>query len=252
MTLGRPVQTLVLWDVDHTLIENGGVSKQNYAMAYKLLTGTDPTEQPQTDGRTDVTIMESLLEANGRSSGDFPWEEQERALIDAAKANRARLAESGHALPGAVACLSELAAAPGIIQSALTGNIIQNAAVKLSAFALDRWLDFEVGGFGSDARVRGMLVPIAQGKAAHKYGFSPLRDATVLIGDTKLDVEAGLTGGARVIAVATGVSSVDELKVAGADVVLADLQDVGAFMDALQRARELGPTSPRSHPALKG
>src|SRR5437660_466817 len=42
---------LVLWDVDHTLIENGGVSKEMYARAYELLTGESPSEQPETDGR---------------------------------------------------------------------------------------------------------------------------------------------------------------------------------------------------------
>jgi phosphoglycolate phosphatase len=43
---------LLLWDVDHTLIENGGVSKENYALAFEILTGRAPEAQPQTDGRT--------------------------------------------------------------------------------------------------------------------------------------------------------------------------------------------------------
>jgi hypothetical protein len=30
---------LVLWDVDHTLIENNGVNKETYAYAFELLTG---------------------------------------------------------------------------------------------------------------------------------------------------------------------------------------------------------------------
>ena len=29
---------LVLWDIDHTLIENHGVNKETYALAFKLLT----------------------------------------------------------------------------------------------------------------------------------------------------------------------------------------------------------------------
>ena len=30
---------LVLWDIDHTLIENHGVNKEIYALAFELLTG---------------------------------------------------------------------------------------------------------------------------------------------------------------------------------------------------------------------
>ena len=80
----------------------------------------------------------------------------------------------------------------------------------------------------------------------------PLRDPTVLIGDTVLDVEAGLVGGARVIAVATGVSSIDELRHSGADAVLPDLTDVDAFVDTLKEVIALGPTGPRAQVTAAG
>ncbi len=57
-------RTLVLWDVDHTLIENGGVSKDTYARAFELLIGNKPLVRPVTDGRTDFQIMRELLVAN--------------------------------------------------------------------------------------------------------------------------------------------------------------------------------------------
>lgn len=243
---------LILWDVDHTLIENSGVSKENYALAFELLTGRPPSVQPRTDGRTDVTIMESLFESNRMEAGAFTWERQAEALTEAAERNRARLAERGWALPGAVGCLSRLSAEPGVVQSVLTGNIEVNARVKLGAFGLDQWLDFSVGGFGAEHRVRGMLVPVAQRKAAAKYGFDPDKDVTVLVGDTYLDVEAGLIGGARVIAVATGVSSEAELAAAGADMVLPSLADVEAFMAALAEVRALGAVGPRAQLAEPG
>jgi phosphoglycolate phosphatase len=120
--------------------------------------------------------------------------------------------------------------------------------VKLGAFGLDQWLDFEVGGFGADHRERAMLVPAAQRRATGKYGLDPVRDVTVLVGDTPVDVHAGLGDGARVIAVATGLFGVDELAAAGADVVLADLVDVDAFVAAVQRVGELGATGARPIP----
>jgi phosphoglycolate phosphatase len=43
---------LLLWNVDHTLIENGGVSKENYALPFGILIGRAPEVQSQTDGRS--------------------------------------------------------------------------------------------------------------------------------------------------------------------------------------------------------
>jgi phosphoglycolate phosphatase len=85
---------------------------------------------------------------------------------------------------------------------------------------------------------------VAQARAAVR-GFDSVRDVTVLVGDTVLDVEAGLGGGARVIAVATGVSSPAELLEAGADAVLASLADVERFVETLHRVAALGLVGPR-------
>jgi hypothetical protein len=41
-------RVLVLWDIDHTLIENDGVSKATYALAAELLTGHLTTTPPVT------------------------------------------------------------------------------------------------------------------------------------------------------------------------------------------------------------
>ena len=236
---------LLLWDVDHTLIDNGGVSKENYALAFELLAGRGAEVQPQTEGRTDVAIMENLLKANGVDPAQYPPDVQWAALTEAGRRNVESLAERGHAMPGAARTLAQVAADPDVIQSALTGNIEPNARVKLETFGLDQWLDFAVGGFGTESRERADLVPVAQAKAAQKYGFSSAIGVTVLVGDTELDVEAGLVAGARVIGVATGICSVDELTAARADAVRPDLADVDAFLAVLDRVRRLGPTGPR-------
>jgi phosphoglycolate phosphatase-like HAD superfamily hydrolase len=60
----------------------------------------------------------------------------------------------------------------------------------------------------------------------------------VLVGDTPNDVLAGLEGGARVVAVATGSSDVQALKEAGAELVLEDLADTAAVVRALLGASE--------------
>lgn len=238
-------RSLVLWDVDHTLIENGGVSKLNYALAFELLTGARPRVQAATDGRTDVEIMENLWRDNDLWESLPTVEEREAALADAGGRNRPLLAERGHALPGAQDVLVRMSGMGDVISSVLTGNIPSNARVKLAAFGLDQFVDFEVGAFGNEHRVRAQLVPIAQAKAQHSRGFDPATMPTILIGDTVRDVNAGLGGGARVIAVATGVDSLDVLKGSGADAVLPSMADIDAFFEAFDLVRTLGPVGVR-------
>lgn len=232
----RPV--LVLWDVDHTLIENAGVSKEVYAETYRRYTGTLPTVRPQTDGRTDPQIMAELFEANGSV-----LEEEQRVslfanLTDVMDGLAEKLHEEGQALPGAAESLAALASLSNVIQSALTGNIQPNAVKKLDVFGLTRWLDLEVGGYGSDDIVRSHLVSVAQNRARQKYGHDFDRSSTVLLGDTIRDVEAGQNGGAFVVAVATGINTETELKDAGANVVLSNLEDVQAVTTAVLQVLE--------------
>jgi phosphoglycolate phosphatase len=59
----------------------------------------------------------------------------------------------------------------------------------------------------------------------------------VLVGDTPLDVAAGRSAGARVVGVATGPHSVDELVEARAEPVLSDLRDTEAVLEAVLGAR---------------
>ena len=117
------------------------------------------------------------------------------------------------------------------MQTLLTGNLAANAAMKLGAFGLDRWLDLEIGGYGSDPHdARSDLVTVARERAAAKFSRP---DDTVLVGDTPLDVRAAHEAGARVVAVASGPYGPAELEEAGADVVLADLSDAERAVAAL-------------------
>ncbi|WP_433521985.1 HAD family hydrolase [Nocardia pseudovaccinii] len=226
--------TLVLWDVDNTLIANGGVSKDAYAGAFELLTGMGVEHRPRTGGSTDALIMRDLAACHGVSLPeelDLIFDALERSLL----ARKDDLRERGHVLPGVREALDALAHVDGLVQSVLTGNIRPNAFTKLDAFGLaGSPLDWEIGVFGSDDRVRAKLVGVAQRRAARKYGASFARANTVLIGDTQSDVRAGLDGGAKVVAVASGSDSADVLADAGADVVLSSLADTAAFLTAIK------------------
>jgi phosphoglycolate phosphatase-like HAD superfamily hydrolase len=227
------VRTLVLWDIDHTLIENHGVNKEIYAYAFELLTGSPPEHPAVTEGRTEPEIIRYMLARHGiEPTAEYAARTPE-TLEAATSAMAAILRDRGHELPGAREALAALQATPGIIQSVLSGNIKPNAFTKLSAFQLDGYLDFDVGGYGSDDDVRDNIVGIARDRASAKYGVKLGKSRTVLIGDTPRDVQAGRNGGAHVVAVASGDHSVELLRAELADIVLPDLRDTRAVVEAV-------------------
>lgn len=242
---GADRQLLVLWDVDHTLIENGGVSKETYALAFELLTGRPARAPARTDGRTDLSIMEGLLAEHAYDPAAFPHERVRAKLTEAMHRNASRLAERGHMLPGVPDALAALAASGGVVQSVLTGNIMPNAAVKVRLLgSAATFLDLDVGAYGSDDIRRDKLVGVAQAKASAKYHhpFGPAN--TVLLGDTERDVAAGIEGGAWVIGIATGSLSQRELSAAGAHGTLPDLRDTSALLAKLASVTGLRPVTP--------
>lgn len=224
---------LVLWDIDHTLIENNGVNKEVYARTFELLTDRAAEYPAETEGRTEPEIMRNMFLRHGIEPTADHIRQMPVALEAATSAKAETLRQRGHELPGARNALAELQATPGVIQSVLSGNIRPNAQMKLSAFGLDSYIDFEVGGYGSDDEVRDNLVRIARERACAKYVVNLDKTTTILIGDTPRDVQAGRNGGAYVIGVASGSDSAEILRDEGADVVLPDLRDTRAILDAI-------------------
>lgn len=137
-------------------------------------------------------------------------------------------------MPDARETLAQLAADKSIYQTVLTGNLREVARIKLEVFELDGFLDLEAGAYGNDHQERVELVSIAQRRASERAGVEFGNDATVLIGDTPNDVAAGLAAGVRVIGMATGKTSVDELREAGATWVVGEVGVVPSLLTTRQ------------------
>jgi phosphoglycolate phosphatase len=224
---------LVLWDIDHTLIETSGVGSLVYAEAFAKVTGRPLERMPELAGRTEPVIFREALKINGVEPREDLYAqfaaEQARGCADHLDELRAR----GRALPGAPEALHQLSARNDVFQSVLTGNTRPASEIKLRAFDLDRYLDFDIGAYGTDDDIRAKLVAIARQRAEKAHGGDFGAGATVLIGDTPNDVAAAHGSGARVIAVATGKDSATALAEAGAPIVLADLTDTPAVLHAI-------------------
>lgn len=249
---------LVLWDVDGTLLNAGGVGTDLYNVVFLQLFGRSLGAFAPMAGRTDRAIILETLELAGVPEPRRHVDPFIAELTAQAPSVREAVAVRGHALPGAAAALEALAdigsgqgpdeprsAAPGVRvrQSVLTGNIRPVAEVKLSAVGLREPLDLCIGAYGDDHELRTELVQVARRRAAAVYGSSPEDfggTSTILIGDTPLDIEAALAAGARAVGVATGHSQAADLLAAGAHAVLPDLTDTQQVLRALLAARDAG------------
>ena len=239
---------LVLWDVDHTLISPGQVGRILYELVFADLFG-GPLPQPASmAGRTDRAIALEVLTAAG-----LPEPRELVPRFQAAMAARApevidEVRARGRVLPGAAEAVAAVAAQSGpgclIVQSLLTGNIRALAEVKLAGLGLLDHLDLDAGAYGDVHEIRAELVPVARSRAARRYQADFSAEATVLIGDTPLDIEAALATGARAIGVATGQFDQAQLAAAGAHCVLPDLTSTSTLLTALRApARRQHPGS---------
>jgi phosphoglycolate phosphatase len=237
---------LVLWDVDHTLINAGRAGWRAYQLAFGQLFGRDVPLAPSMAGRTDRAIALETLALAGVPHPRTQVDAFQRVLAQVAPSVADVVRDHGRVLPGAAEAVRALAAAAGpatgtgdsiqIVQSVLTGNMRALAQVKLGALGLDRDLDLRIGAYCDDHEIRADLVPLARANATAAYGADFSGPATVLVGDTPLDVEAARVAGARAVAVATGEFSAAELAAAGPDAVLADLTDTARVLAAILRA----------------
>jgi phosphoglycolate phosphatase-like HAD superfamily hydrolase len=217
------------------------ISRDAYAEAFSQVTGRPLVALPQMAGRTDSEIFFESLALNAVTSGPAVTGDQDLlaryiyALAAAFAARRELLPKNGRLLPGAGQAVAAVARMPGVAQSVLTGTIRPNAAEKLRAFGLDQFFDLDIGGYGSEVYPKGAELLRSRGRAAQKYGADFGVEATVYLADSNRDVEAARMGGARCIAVASGRSTAVDLREAGADLVLSDLSDTSAVVDAIDR-----------------
>jgi phosphoglycolate phosphatase len=225
---------LVLWNVDHTLVDVGRVTREAYAEAFQRVTGRPLVRLAPTAGRTESEIIFETLAFNDVVTAEHHLAEFMTALGESFGARRKSIREHGRVLPGAREALAAVGRLHDVIQSVLTGSIQPNAIAKLTALGLDRYVDFTVGGYGSETYPKAALVELARTRTAQKYGGVIAEASTVLIADSPNDVRAAQISNARSIAVATGNATEAELRAAGADVVLPTLGDTDRVVRAVE------------------
>ena len=227
------MRKLVLFDIDGTLVLTGGAGVRAMNRALEEVFGdTRGLDGIPVAGRTDWAILTDAVERHEHRLDT-------RLLHDLRERYVRNLAVEIHqpgtgrkaVMPGIREILDALERKPDVFLGLLTGNFEAGARVKLGYF--DLWRYFRCGAFGDDAADRNELVPFAV-RRAEACGLPRIPPADIIVvGDTPADVACAKAGGATAVAVATGSSSVDDLRVTGAEHVFGDLSDTEAFLRLL-------------------
>jgi phosphoglycolate phosphatase len=216
------VKTLLLWDIDGTLIASGGAGMRALQAALNHVFKIDGSlDHIDFAGRTDRWIMRQVFNKFGLPATEANFARYFDGYVAALPGELAHPA--ARILPGVASLLTTLAARSDIVQGLLTGNMRRGAQTKLQYHGL--WEYFAFGAFADDAELRNDLGPHALRRATAHAGveFPPMR--VWIIGDTPHDIACGNVIGARTLAVATGGHSVEALRAHSPTALLADLSD---------------------------
>ena len=220
------MQTLVLFDIDGTLVDCGPQVRVLFQTAMVEAFGTcGGLERVDFAGKTDPGIALEALAAAGLSR-----EAVEAGLPVMKSSYLARLAEAldhkgMRLLPGVAEVLTRLERRSDVVLALLTGNWEPGARTKLSPFGLNSYFPF--GAFGCDGIDRAELPPVALERALRFTGRRFRPEETLIVGDSLNDIACAHAHDIPVLAVATGRTPAVALAAAGADWVVPDLLAAG-------------------------
>jgi phosphoglycolate phosphatase-like HAD superfamily hydrolase len=228
--------SLVLFDIDGTLLSAGRVARDSVLAALEQVYGwtADPSAPRQGkydfSGKTDPQIVRELVtDAVGpeRCEADL-----DRALERYLEELEARLTpEAVVPKPGISDLLRSLAGEPAVTLGLLTGNLERGARIKLGPPGFNAYFPF--GAFGSDSANRYELPALAVERARRHSAREFSGKSIVIIGDSVHDVACGRALGVRSVAVATGPTPAERLAAEKPDALLPDFSDLRAARQAI-------------------
>jgi phosphoglycolate phosphatase len=217
---------LVLFDIDGTLVHTGGAGVKAFAKVFQTeFDAHDHFEKLKFAGRTDVSLVREFFTYHN---------------IEPTEQNFSRFFEryvfwldyilhhsKTEACPGTWEFIAALRALPKPpVIGLLTGNIRLGAEIKLRHF--DLWKEFETGAFADDAEDRDHIAAAARERGRRILGKNLRDDEILVIGDTPFDIRCGRAINAKVLAVATGGATLEELKKHSPDWAVKDLCAISA------------------------
>jgi phosphoglycolate phosphatase len=219
------MKTLLLWDIDGTLLRNKGAGKRAMNCAFAMMTGgvEGAFDSLEMAGSLDLHSIHAVFEQHG-----VDWARLDEFLELYYPCLEEVVADGNSILMPNVRRVLDRAAADDRLYLALgTGNLERGARIKLEYFDLNDY--FPVGGFCYGLVERYEVLQDGVERARMHYGVDFAPERVIVIGDTVRDIEAARKIGAKVVAVATGGHSYEMLEAAKPDLLLRDLTEEERF-----------------------
>ncbi|MEM4408772.1 MAG: HAD family hydrolase [Candidatus Caldarchaeum sp.] len=223
---------LILFDIDGTILDTGRVGFRAINDVMRRRYGVScAMEGVEAAGRTDPAILRDIFRINlGR---EISKKEAEEVFEEYTTTLRVIIQKSKNStiMPGVRELLTVLSTTSGYVMGIATGNIQAAALIKLSHHGLDSFFPF--GGFGSDSEDRSEVIRIAIERGKGHLKGQAKYERVIVVGDTHHDILCARAAGAKVVAVATGIHSQEELRRYNPDHLLPDLSDTDNVLAAL-------------------
>lgn len=227
---------VLLFDIDGTLVR--AVRRPEYRgrirqMLIDVFGTCGRIAEVDFGGRTDLSIYREALECEGIGINEI--QERLPRLESLMVETLWELASEGEVFrvcAGVRELLEAVSRDDRFVPSLLTGNVEKLAEAKLRVAGI--WEYFRGrGAFGSDAEERDHLPAIAAERINEHLEQNIPPHRFVIIGDTPRDISCARHFGARVVAVASGFHSVEQLSEHKPDALLSDLSDTRAVVRLL-------------------
>jgi phosphoglycolate phosphatase-like HAD superfamily hydrolase len=225
--------TVLLFDIDGTLVTTGGAGRRALERAFERFYGRpDACAHFPFDGMTDRAIARQGLTAIGVEPTEAVIDDLLSRYVAVLEDEVARVEAARYRVHAGMteAVLAGLDAGHAVGLG--TGNIREGARVKLQR--VDLYRHFAFGGFGDDHESRPELIRRGAERGAQRLGVTLAEARVVVIGDTPKDVAAAQAMGAQSIGVATGNWSVAQLIDSGATWAFPTLAADGALTAVLR------------------
>jgi len=228
----KPVAVL-LFDVDGTLLITRGATTRCIWQAAEMTLGHELPRMQLTSGRLDQQLFNDVL-ANAKIANAAKYLDHYKStylqLLDvelSAKRDQIKV------MPGVRALLAKLAPRDDVLVGLLTGNFRESTMSKLNYAGIDAAI-FKIGAFAEDSDERPGLVAAAMKQVGEHVSSSQL----IIIGDTPRDIAAARQAGTRVLSVATGAYTLEQLKAENPDAAVATLEMTQPLDQLIQLAHQ--------------
>jgi phosphoglycolate phosphatase-like HAD superfamily hydrolase len=211
-----PPADAYVFDIDGTLLNSRDLVHWNaFRRGMIEAYGVDATiEGVPVHGMTDISILRAALARAGIEDGDFEAQLPHAIAVLCREVERNKQEFKPQICPGVKDLLHTLDGS-GHLLGVASGNLESVGWHKIAAAGLRHFFSF--GSFSDHCESRAGIFRNATKEAERRLG---VRTRVCFIGDTPADVHAAKEVGAPIVAVATGIFSVDQLQACSPNVCI--------------------------------